>query len=236
MTTNPSKFILPADRSTDVLGRQYSQIIGYPKDPLIPLGSVVILMPGSGVSSIFDKHNVGRRSIVLEHGTYRPWSRDEPMVLVHHLSNLDDWEPWQNRQKCIPQFLFIEKLGDGKVPVPGTDYQLSLKERYDAKWKVTDHQYQGWSNPATFLAHVYLRTDARHYEQVRSMRRANGTVNPVRLQNYFSKQRDLSIDDWAQHHELFPERSEYSYRPNWAEVAQEFNAVFKEQDAHELVT
>ena len=61
------------------------------------------------------------------------------------------------------------------------------------------------------------------------MTRADGTVNPVRLANYFGKQRDLVIDDWAHYPKGFPERSDYRYAVNWAEVAGEFNLVMKEE-------
>jgi hypothetical protein len=146
------------------------------------------------------------------------------------LDNLDQWEPRFNRATLVPEYLFIESVGNGVQPIAGTDYPQSLKECYDARWAAMDHRYEDWSNPATYLAHLYLRTDSRHFDEVLKMRRANGTVNPVRLENYFRKAPDLVIDSWAWYPDTFPERTDYRYKINWEEVAREFNSAFKEMD------
>ncbi|KWT98502.1 MULTISPECIES: hypothetical protein [unclassified Variovorax] len=223
------KPLLPANRSVDDLGREYSSIVGYGDAITVPLGSHVTLLPGGypyGRATWLE----GAKVIVTAHGKLAghrgSWAR--PLLHGQLLEGRSDWEPQDNLVLWSPSHVFVDKVGTGKVPEAGVDYPLTAKQRFDEKWRTTDHTYQSWSNPATFLAQLYLTGDSKHHSAVLAMVRANGSINPTRLENYFWRKSGLVIDDWARSPDGFPNRSEYQYRVNWAEVARSFEETARE--------
>lgn len=231
MKTNPHT---PAQGTVDLLGREYSQICGFSSKPLVPLGSRVTLLPCMFGASSFHRFDIGREAVVTGHKQEYFNSQDRigtPRVLVQFLDQLNDGEPWQNRTFWLAQHVLITALGSGQPPVAGKDYPLCRKEKLDALWAAKDHRCQGYANPATYVAHNFLNTDAKHHNAVLAMARKDGTINPERLKNYFYKQRDFMLPDWVQYGEGFPEHREYSYYPDWPEIAGEFNKVLDEMTA-----
>jgi hypothetical protein len=224
----------PAQGDVDLLGREYSEIIGFSGEALVPLGSRVKLLPnrfGAG-RSMFSDHFNNRACVVVGHAVDCTWrTMPENMVLVKLLTLDNEWEPYGNGTRWDARHVLVESIGDGQPPVPGKDFPLSKKEIFDERFASRDHRFEGFSNPATYLAHLYLRANSKHFSSVCAMKRANGTVNPVRVQNYFAKQPDLSIDEWARYPDGFPEQMAYYFTVDWVEVAGEFNTLLKEEQA-----
>lgn len=218
---------MPAYGFVDELAREYSDIFGFTSTIEVPLGSLVTLLP-SRTSDCYDYYN-GLQGIVIARyaASDRPW-RPAPRVTIRKLDNLSDWEPHCNLVGWDSAYVRIDKLGDNTAPVAGKDYPLCKRETLDLLWSKRDHRCNGWSNPATYTAHLYLRQSPAHAAAVRAMIRKDGTINPARLENYWVKHADLQIDEWARHGEGFPQISRYAYRVNWAEIAGEFEKLTKE--------
>lgn len=224
----------PEQGAVDLLGREYSKICGFSSDPLVPLGSVVTLLPSLYLSGSFQKYDIGRTAVVTGHKREYFNSRDrigKPQVIAQFLDQLNEWEPWQNRTIWDAHHVLPTTVGTGQPPLAGKDYPLCRKEKLDALWVAKDHRCQNYANPPTYVAHNFLNTDAKHHNAVLAMARKNGTINPVRLKNYFYKQREFVMPEWARYGEGFPEHTEYGYSPDWPEIAEEFNKVLSEMTA-----
>lgn len=218
---------LPEQGTRDTLGRELSTVIGYTQSTEVPLGSLVTLLPAQFRRHTFDCHQ-WKQGIVVGRVKDRDSWRDEYRLLVRKLTDLSDWEPWTNTMGWPEVFARVDTAGNGEPPVAGTDYPLCKKEIFDARWRSMDHRHQDWSNPPTFLAHLQLRTDQRHYRAVLGMVRKDEKINPSRLETYWFRHCETKMPDWAKYPEGFPESLEYLYRINWAEVAQEFEDLAKE--------
>lgn len=72
------------------------------------------------------------------------------------------------------------------------------KERYDqfvSKALAHDTSHQGFTNPATYLAYLYLNNDKDFSTWVKRNVRKNGTVNPSKVEKYFGARH--KVDSWA---------------------------------------
>ena len=209
--------VTPENHSFDIVGRQYGTIFGYP-DYDIPLGSKVTLLP-QRTSEPFANASAGRKGIVIGtklHHFYR-FSKAEYVAQVRFLDELSDWEPHLNRIWWPTSHLFIDVLGDGKEPLAGKDFPLCRKEALDLKWMTRDHTCEGWANPPTCQVWLLLNNDEATQNRVLGFVRMNGTVNPKRLRDFFT--RHLSIDPEAYYCDGFPEHIPYRYSINWVELA-----------------
>lgn len=133
----------------------------------------------------------------------------------------------------------IEK-GDGKPPIPGITYPFlpfhELWIRIGYVRYVLDHTdttLQGFSNSATYLAHLYIMNDKMALAACRVARRKDGTINPNKVLKAF-KASKLHVDDWAMElPDCIPEDLRYmnfvweKYRPfvNWKEVADNIEPI-----------
>lgn len=98
-------------------------------------------------------------------------------------------------------FEYVRTL-DGPV-VPGVTFPWTERELINQRWAAFlqklegfDHSHQGFSNPATFLAWLYLKNDAQACGQLKSMQRKDGTVSTAKVHRLFSVRR-FKVDDWA---------------------------------------
>lgn len=66
-----------------------------------------------------------------------------------------------------------------------------------------DVTHEGYPNPATFLARLYIDNDAELLEKVLALRRKDGTINPERLRLAFHKA-GMKVDDWAYEFHIDP--------------------------------
>jgi len=87
------------------------------------------------------------------------------------------------------------------------------------KWEETDHTYEGFTNPVTYLAWLYIQQDNKHMTAVEQLLRKDDTINPKRLASY--GKRYIEIDEDWQFHPDFDNHCKYTYNVNWAEVAEE---------------
>ena len=131
------------------------------------------------------------------------------------------------------QFLDLVQKGDGTFeigrtqPFSGAELRNQRLQAWEQRLAKVDTRYQGTSNAATFLAILYLSQAAATYQEVRALRRADGSIHPHRLQKLFYRHR-LTIDAWA----LAPALSvpgefqrwahRWRQRVNWQEVADHF--------------
>lgn len=158
------------------------------------------------------------------------WRSGPNMVRFRALS-ADSYAAWFDNHS-ISEVELIKK-GNGTFEV-GVTQPFSWQELRDQRlavfeaklWNV-DTTHQGFSNAATFLVHLYLNQDARILAQVHTLRRKDGTINPVRLKKLFFKCR-LKVDDWAFEPPLeVPDEFKHwahrwRQRVNWHEVADNF--------------
>lgn len=235
----------PQADSVDVLGRTFSAVIGYSEQKLIPIpiGTRVRLMPEwttSAVDSFFDKSAFGAEAIVTAFlpGKRRPdgglvfWEKDH--VRVRFVDVRGHWETAANYRVWDVRWIEVLELGSGEIA--DGSYELMQEEIWDQRWKALDHTHQGWSNPPTFLAQLYLDNDSRHQGAVLGMVRKDGSINPTRLATYFRRS-GLHIDGWSWYPDPFPQHYRYRYRVNWSEIAVFFankakeHRAFREQQA-----
>ena len=217
----------PKAESVELLGRTFSTMIGYSETfqciP-IPVGTRVKLMPAAVASSRnrFDETLYGQEAVVVGFipGKRRPdgklvfWEQDQ--VRVRLVQAHAQWEPYANYRYWHVAWVEILEVGTGEI-TPGS-YELTQEEIWDERFARREHAHQGWSNPPTFLAQLYLNTESRHRSAMMGMVRRDGSINSSRLQTYFQKS-GLHIDDWSWFPETFPESLRYRYRVNWAEIA-----------------
>lgn len=215
---------------SDVLGRTHSEICGWlPSNKEIPVGSEVVLHGHSRSGRQgFAQFYAGHHAVVT---AFHPCRRRiwTPTVTVRVIEPVNAMEAFANFGTVDASQVEVVRVGDGTV-VPGESYQLCKIEVLRKRFAEMDHRYEGFKNPATYLAHLYLRTDAKHHQAVLGMIRSNFTINPTRLGNYFRKE-GLKIDDWAWVPEGFPPHHEFSRAVAWEEVAEEFLVLAREQAA-----
>lgn len=142
---------------------------------------------------------------------------------------------WFENNKQYDEKLELIKQGTGEQPVGGVDYPLSEAEKLEIeiaalRLKVANHdaRHMGYTNPATYLAWLYLNNSAEFMLVTRKkLARKNGTLNPSRVEKEFKKL-GLQIDDWAYETPIdIPEKFKdchFAWDKNikWAEVAKEF--------------
>lgn len=130
----------------------------------------------------------------------------------YDLRILGTWEPlygfakWYERH--YEELILITK-GNGTA-VEGFDYQITPKEELERAFSFyvercmnLDVTHEGYPNPATFLARLYIDNDAELLEKVLALRRKNGTINPERLRLAFHKA-GMKVDDWAYEFRIDP--------------------------------
>jgi hypothetical protein len=230
---------VPADGSKDCLGREFSDICGYSgalKTTPIPVGSIVRVLPDRYPRvSLRDPLFVGELCVVLDFSAARRaangyrelWEEDQ--ALVRRITPVSQWDYVSDSiLKIDAAWLEIVTLGDGTVKEGS--YQKSEKEIWTERFNVRDHSFEGYSNPPTFLAALYLENEPVCQTQLARMVRADGTINPRRIEKLFRDQK-LVIDEWAWYPEEFPHRSEFKYWVNWTEVGDYFIQKFKELSA-----
>jgi hypothetical protein len=207
----------------DELGRSFSTICGWLGGNPPPVGARVKLLAGS--MPLFHDLAIGLEVVVLRH-----------MPPKHRLDRFElkcryvvPQSQWDTANHCVAYAERVELVhpGDGTV-LPGRDYEFTQLELAQARFNAMDHTYQGYTNAATFLAALYLRADAPHHNAVLGMVKANGRINPQRLENYFRRSK-LVIDEWAQYAQGLPKRIEFCLCVNWQEVATEFEELAQEQ-------
>lgn len=125
--------------------------------------------------------------------------------------------------------------------LPGVDYMLFDQEWDQIDTAITewyalrfDDSYQGFCNPATYLAHLYLNNESTFHRMLPSLWRKDGTINPEKVKKAF-KTLKLKIDEWAyecrftapifqkEKFELFSKRVALRLgQVDWNEVAAQF--------------
>ncbi len=187
----------------------------------VPVGARVKILPDSWLMfRCFD----GLEAVVLR--AKAPARRFDEWTL--HCRLVEPFCEWDVHNHCTVRATGVEVLagGDGTV-VPGRDYRMTLLEQALERYAKTDLSFQGYSNAPTHLAALYLRADGKHQPAVLRMVRADGRINPSRLETYFNRSK-LTIDDWARYPDGFPQRLEFYQQVNWTEVAQEFEELARE--------
>jgi hypothetical protein len=210
----------------DALGREYSGTLsGWLGGEPPPVGARIRILDDP--HHFFQHLYKGREAVVLAHKP--PHRRFDDFELKCRF--VEPNNQWDTMNYCVlrKEHAELVHMGDGTV-VPGRDYEFTKLELAQAKFSTMDHRYQDYTNAATFLAALYLRTDNRHHHAVLAMVKADGRINPERLKNYFYRS-GLTIDDWATYAEGLPERLEFRQVINWPEVAQEFEELAREQAA-----
>ncbi|MBC8737226.1 hypothetical protein F6X40_10445 [Paraburkholderia sp. UCT31] len=215
----------------DVLGREYRGM-GFSESVAIPVGSRVRIVQCDYLRLRTEAH-VGREAVTLlpaqpdrDRGFYQE-------QLVRLVQPATDCYVSDSLLVAPLRSLEVLTVGDGTV-MPRRDYVLSKREIYDARFAKMDHRIEGWTNAATFIAHLYLRNSHIHYEAMRAFRRAGGSINPARIKSYFYRNA-IQIDDWAKFPEGFPRYDHYRYQIDWNSIAGEFNQVFAEADRHRAI-
>ncbi|KWU23434.1 hypothetical protein [Burkholderia cenocepacia] len=222
---------MPVRGETDAAGRTFSEVIGYAHQAGIALGSRVTLLPTRN-HRMFEFYK-WTQGIVVSRRKDPDGYGDDHIIVIRKLESLSDWEPGSNFIRWAERDVRVDTVGTGKEPVAGTDYPLCRKEILDAKWARMDHRHQGFTNPATFLAHTQLRFDQRHYREILRMVRQDGSINPSRLQTYWSRNCETTMPDWGKYPEGFPASLCYLYRINWSELAQDFAEHVRELRRYE---
>lgn len=141
---------------------------------------------------------------------YRSWKHD--LAPDYDLRILGTWEPlysfakWHERDY---EELTLVTKGCGTA-IEGVDYQITPEEQQDRAFKFyvercmnLDVTHEGYPNPATFLARLYIDNDAELLEKVLALRRKDGTINPERLR-LASHKAGVKIDDWAYKYHIDP--------------------------------
>lgn len=96
----------------------------------------------------------------------------------------------------------LYRVGPGRfelgVTHPFSEEELYYQRRqaFLAKVEAHDIRHQGFSNPATWAAALYIDNDERAYNYMRQKVRANGTVNPKSVEKCMQLYR-LKVDDWT---------------------------------------
>ena len=139
-----------------------------------------------------------------------------------------------------PEGVTLIEKGDGKPPIPGITYpflpfhDLWIKIGH-IKYQLdhTSFAFEGFTNSATYLAHLYIMNDRQALATCRLARRKCGTINPNNVRKAFKDSR-LRVDDWAlELPDCIPTDLLYmssvwdKYRPrvNWQEVANNIEAA-----------
>ena len=107
------------------------------------------------------------------------------------------------------------------------ELRIERLNEFQAKMLAHDVTHQGFTNPATFLAALYLDNDSNFYHKwIPANLRKNGTVNPSKVEKYFGKHH--KVDAWAFACPIgVPEEFKKTYIPGlkakmsvkWGEVA-----------------
>lgn len=160
------------------------------------------------------------------------WRSTPNLALIRVLS--EDGKDARSCERKIDGLKLVAK-GPGRfelgVTHPFSEEELK-KQRWDAyvvRAHLHDLTHQGYSNPATFLAALYLDQSTAFRAQLPDMWRKDGTVNADKVRKAFG-QLGMTIDPWAyecpveapeefQHH-INPIRAKLNV--NWDEVAAEF--------------
>lgn len=166
------------------------------------------------------------------------WRAAPNLGSVRFLSDDDDFDA-SERERPLSELELVAK-GDGTV-VPGVTYPFSGYElrqqrlaQLVARIVALNRTHQGYSNPATFLAALYLGNDRRARERLPHMQRKDGTINPEKVRKLFFEV-GLKVDDWAFEPTLDIPRefagwrlgTEVLYAVDWSEVAADFAAERK---------
>jgi len=226
-----SKLLPPPlkDGFVDAMGRVYSAICKFTDRQPLPIGTRVKIH--SAGARCFSKYYDGKEAVVTGPLREGHWGMMDPRVPVRFVEPQEDWEIGQNYKVINLCDAEVLAVGDGTL-IPGISYRLCEQELWDARFAAYDFTFQEYRNYPTFLAALYLRQDYKHVEAVRTMRRKDGTVNPVRLEKYFAAAPDLRIEESEMYQGDFPARTIYRQSVDWAEVANDFNVLFKEEDAY----
>lgn len=164
----------------------------------------------------------------------RTWMASDDSALIVVMPT-DDY----SREMYITESLDVVQLleaGKNRLPLIGIDTPLpeyyarhTIYEDYEYKDRKADKRFQGYTNAATHLAALYLANDYGAYQALHRERRADGTINPNKVEKIF-KQFKLVVDAWAFEPFIpFPHNwngPTHVYKPriNWAEVAEDFSA------------
>lgn len=130
----------------------------------------------------------------------------------YDLRILGSWEPlysFAGWAESAYEELILTTKGNGTA-VEGVDYQITPKEKLERAFSFyvercmnLDVTHEGYPNPATFLARLYIDNDAELLEKVLALRRKNGTINPERLRLAFHNAR-MTTDGWAYEFRIDP--------------------------------
>jgi len=96
---------------------------------------------------------------------------------------------------------------------------MNDSERIQKKWEQTDHTYEGFTNPVTYLAWLYIQQDNKHMKAAEQLLRKDDTINPNRLASY--GKRYIEIDEGWEYHPDFVDYWNYIYNVDWNQVAEE---------------
>jgi hypothetical protein len=136
-----------------------------------------------------------------------------------------------------PDLLVLEQKGRG-IFEAGIDRPFSPKELRMARFEKFKEKllqavltrYEGYRNPATFLASLHLRNDPGFMNSVLpGLVRKDGTINPNRIEKAF-RDRGHRLDPWVHQSpiDVPPEFANYRLpelchlNVDWAEVAEDF--------------
>lgn len=138
--------------------------------------------------------------------------------------------------------LRLVQQGPGHVAL-GVTHPWTKKELREQRWNDfvgralgVNLEHEGFSNPATFLAWMYLDQEATAIRTLKGFVRKDGSINPNRVKKLFSELR-LKVDDWAYACPL-EVPAEFAHRPNplarwqalnWQEVSARFATQFAER-------
>lgn len=149
----------------------------------------------------------------------------------------DGQSAWQDSEP-FDRLELVER-GPGHF-VLGQTHPFTPDELRHQRWQAfvqklehLDLSHQGFCNPATFLAWLYLNQEPAAHAALRGYVRKNGTINPNRVEKLF-RQLKLTVDPWAFECPLdMP--AEFSkhlnpaarrQRVDWQEVAGTFASAF----------
>lgn len=211
--------------------------------PPIQVGDTVLVSAGFSGENMYGESYIqwaaGRQGVVVRlYPMYPHWGSGSPInaiLRVFEDNGLNACNVDVPQDQCS---VVVE--GPGKV-VLGETHPFSPNELRQQRWAAwearclaADTRHQGWSNTATFLAHLYLTNEARLVQPIRALRRKDGSINPNRLAKLFHDAR-LAVDPWALEPPIeVPEefkdwvRSKHHQWVNWGEVAAQVACEIKE--------
>ena len=180
------------------------------------------------------------RVVILSVGKKYQWQRNNEYATVREIqAPSDEYAHSNTRWGVSLEHVSLVAKGSGSV-TPGVDYEFTPEElrqqrfeAYKAKLAAVDQSHEGWTNAATWMAHLYLTQESAFHGWLKQNRRKDGTVNVNKLRKLFS-QSGIKLDAWVLEAPIDPPAEFVGYahpympRVNWEELAADLAELHEE--------